>query len=325
MSWLLENWFRSEENLEKVREEINKIAHKEVYLGVSGMDRPELSFTKVESKELTMTLPASWENTLEEAEVDLLQFIHDELPPIVRDELGVIPFYTSVLSNGYLMLAFVRNSGIRRVGFKQLPLSLVTSEGEVIAHKVFEMEDFQNLPGMTSRPCELMFRWEDFARMPQENEELSLLFDAPVKKKEVKKNRLVRELSDEEMAYYEKVAKEQPPVADGVVEATVLDMQVSPGGSVKVVVLFRNGLDENLEFNSVPILIHDQSGEEVARLQYKLKNLKVAARDNRIWGFFVPAESLKKFGVDPTVCTARVPLAIQKGSNVDDQGIGPIQ
>ncbi|WP_019123235.1 SLAP domain-containing protein [Brevibacillus massiliensis] len=309
MSWLLENWFGSKESLDQVREDIREHAHKETYLGVSGIENPELSSNRVEPSELFLSLHGPWEDKLQDIEEELLQFIHDELPPIVRDEVGIIPFFTSVLPHGYLMLTFIRNASEEDILLNQLPLSLVTPDGEVVAQKTFDMLSFGSIGDYSSRPCEFVFRWEEFTKVPEQVVPLSLVFDAPPVRKAGGKDTPQDGLTSEEMTHYEKIAKEQPAVPSGEVELKVLGIKPTEEGGLKVVVLFRNGLDKTLEFTEVPIIIRDKSGEEVARAHFGLKNLHVAAKDSRVWGFCVPADSLTKTDVNPEECTAFIPDA----------------
>ncbi len=317
MSWLLENWFGSKESLEVVREEIHEHMQKEQYLGVSGIENPEQSQTRVSSSELFLTLHGPWEKELQEFEVELLQFIHDELPPVVRDEVGILPFFTNVLPDGYLVLTFIRNASDRDVIVNKLPLALVTPEGTVVARKTFDMLPFGPVGDHSSRPCEFFFRWSEFDFIPEKEVPLTLVYDAPARTKTVpqaNQSELRDGLTEEEWNRYAKLAEEQPPITPGEVECKVLAVAPGEAGGLKVVVAFRNGLDKALEFTELPVLIRDRNGNEVARVNFGLRNLQVTPHGNRIWGFHVPADSFQKSGVDPNECTAYIPEAKQEGT-----------
>lgn len=327
MSWLLENWFGSKESLEQVREDIHEHLHKESYLGVSGINNPEQSSNRVPTKDLFLTLHGAWESNLEEVELELLQYIHDELPSLVRDEVGIYPFFANTTADGYLVLSFIRNATERDVLINRLPLSLVTPEGKVVAKKTFDMIPFGAVADFSSRPCEFMFHWTDFLEMPEQDVPLHLIYEAPAK---VSVTSAVEEkaadgLNGEETAKYSALVAGYPYILEGEVDLQVIDITAANEGGLKVVVLFRNGLDKNLEFTEVPIIIRNKKGEELGRIHYGLKNMKVEANSNKLWGFHVPASSLKVAEVDPTDCTVFIPVAKRSNSDSDQpiMDLGP--
>jgi len=313
MSWLLENWFGSKESLEQVREDIQEHLHKESYLGVSGIDNPEQSSNRVSSKEMFLSLNGPWGSKLDEMETELLQYIHDELPPVIRDEVGIIPFFANPTPDGYLVLAFIRNAAQRDVLINRLPLALVSPEGEVVARKTFDLMAFGPIGDMSSRPCDFLFRWEEFLHVPEQEVPLTLVYEAPKHKPAVSEEpQLTDGLTREETEKYTQLSLEKTPVIQGEVDLQVVDIVDAEQDGLKVVVLFRNGLSKRLEFTEVPIFVRTKQGEEVARVQYGLKNMKVEAESSRLWGFYIPADSLKKPGIKAADCIAHIPAAKQE-------------
>ncbi|NGQ95614.1 SLAP domain-containing protein [Brevibacillus sp. SYP-B805] len=309
MSWLLENWFGTKESLEQVREDIREHLQREWYLGVSGLDQPELSANRVDSREMSLILVGPWENRLEEVEEELIQFIHDELPPVVRDEVGIFPFFANVVREGYLVLAFLRNATKRDILIQKLPLALVTPDGEVVARKSFDLMSLGAVGKFASRPCEFLFRWEEFSRVPEQEVPLTLVYEGRPKKRALPPSAYAETngLSAEEVAKYMQVAEDKIKAVPGEVDLQVIDIAEAEEGGLKVIVLFRNGLEKRLEFTEVPILIQDQKGREVARVHYELQNLHVDAGSSRMWTFHVPKDSLKAQDINPAECTAYIP------------------
>ncbi|QRG67332.1 SLAP domain-containing protein [Brevibacillus choshinensis] len=309
MSWLLENWFGSKESLEQVREDIHEHLHKEFYLGVSGIENPEQSSTRIASNELDLVMNGPWDNSLDEAETELLQYIHDELPPVVRDEIGIVPFFTQVTDEGYVVLTYIRNATDRSVLLQKLPLTLMTEEGEVVARKTFDLIPSGPIGDLCSRPFEFMFRWNEFSKLPEQEVPMFLTYQKPAAPKEIIPE-VNQGLSKAETEKYMKQA-EQAPVASGQVDLQVLDITAGADNGIRVVVAFRNGLEKRLEFTEVPIIVNDEEGNTVARMQYTLQNMKVEAQSNRVWAFEVPASSIKQDNVDMTKLTAVIPKARQ--------------
>lgn len=310
MSWLLENWFGSKESLEQVREEIHEHLQKEFYLGVSGIDHPEQSSNRVPSKELFLALHGPWENNLGEQEAELLQYIHDELPPVVRDEVGIVPFFTQVTQEGYLVLTYIRNATNRSVLLQRLPLALLTPDGEVAASKTFELISFGPIGDGSSRLCEFLFRWSEFDNIPEKEVPLTLVYRKPDKQAEEPGFAGGELTGAEQQKYSEKAAAF--PVEKGKVDLQVLDITEGTNNGLKVVVLFRNGLNKRLEFTEVPIIVRDKEGDAVARVQYTLENMKVSPMGQRIWSFEIPATSIKKEGIKAADCTVFIPQAKQQ-------------
>lgn len=311
MSWLLENWFGSKESLEQVREDIHENLHTEFYLGVSGIDNPQQSANRVDSKELFLSMNGPWENQLDDAEQELLQYAHDELPPVVRNEIGIIPFYTQVTNDGYLVLTYIRNATDRSILLQRLPLFLMTEEGEIVAKKTFDLISSGPIGEMSSRPVEFMFRWDEFDRIPEKEIPLKLMY-IKAKKKEENTQDFNMGLSADESEQYLQQAAQKAPIEEGVVDLQVLDIKPGEDNGLKVVVAFRNGLAKRLEFTEVPIIVHDKAGETVARVQFTLENMKVAANSHRVWAFDIPASSIKKEEVNIADLTAFIPKAQQR-------------
>lgn len=309
MSWLLENWFGSKESLEQVREDIHEHLHKELYLGVSGIDQPEQSANRVESKELFLLMNGPWDQQLDDAEQELLQYVHDELPPVVRDELGIFPFYTQVTNEGYLVLSFIRNSTDRSILLQKLPLMLVTADGEVVANKSFDLMATGPIGDMSSRPVEFLFRWDEFSQMPDKEIPLTLAYHKTQANKAEDNQELNMGLSVSENEHYMKKAAEETPVKEGEVDLQVLEIKTGEDNGLKVVVVFRNGLEKRLEFTEVPIIVHDKAGQTVARVHYTLQNMKVEANSHRVWAFDIPASSMKQQEVEIADLTAYIPEA----------------
>ncbi|GED33893.1 SLAP domain-containing protein [Brevibacillus centrosporus] len=309
MSWLLENWFGSKESLEQVREDIHEHLHKEFYLGISGIDNPEQSSTRIPSTELELVMNGPWDNRLEETEAELLQYIHDELPAVVRDEVGVVPFFTQVTDDGYLVLTYIRNATNRSVLLQKLPLTLITNEGEVVAKKTFDLIPAGPIGDLTSRPFEFLFRWDEFSKLPEQEVPLTLTYQKPAAPKAVEE--MTQGLTKEENEKYLKQAKEHSPLAAGQVDLQVLDITKGEEDGLRVIVAFRNGLEKRLEFTEVPIIVNDEEGNNVARIQYTLANMKVEANSNRVWAFDIPSTSIKQDDYDVSKLTAVIPKARQ--------------
>ncbi|MEJ8544122.1 SLAP domain-containing protein [Brevibacillus borstelensis] len=309
MSWLLENWFGSKESLEAVREEIQESLHKEIYLGVSGLDDPEQSSNRVPSKELFLSLNGPWD-TLDEEEAELLRFVHDELPPIIRNEVGIFPFYTQVTRDGYLVLTYIRNATEQSILLDRLRLDLKTPEGKVVASKSFDMMTFGPIGDESSRPCEFLFRWDEFTDLPEEEIPLALGYQKP-EKQSGESVVAGGELEMDEMEYYRQQLAANP-VEEGKVDLKALGLKKGENGSLKVVVLFRNGLDKRLDFSEVPIVVHDANGEDIARVSYTLENMKVDPKAFRVIAFQIPASSIKKQDFSVEECTVFIPKAYEK-------------
>lgn len=312
MSWLLENWFGSKESLDQVKEEIHENLHKEFYLGLSGIENPEQSSTRVPAKELYLVMHGPWDSKLEDNEAELLQYVHDELPAVVRDEVGVIPFYTQVTEEGYLVLTYIRNASSRGVLLQRLPLILLTPEGEVVAKKIFDLTPLGPVGEMSSRPAEFLFRWEEFDKVPEKEVPLTLAYKKVVVKKNEVQDTETGGLTPKEVDQYLAKLAMIDPLGEGEVDLQVLDVQASDESGLKIVVAFRNGLEKRLEFTEVPIIVSDKSGDSVAKVHFTLENMKVAAKSNKLWLFEIPASSLSKPVVNIAELTAFIPKARQQ-------------
>ncbi|WP_139491143.1 SLAP domain-containing protein [Brevibacillus dissolubilis] len=310
MSWLLENWFGNKESLEKVREDVQDYLQTESYVGISGLEKPEESSNRIPSNELEMSLFGPWAGRLDEMDMDLLQFIHDQLPPVVRDEIGVIPFFNNVTEEGYLVLAFLRNATNRDIFMEKLPLVLTTVDGEVVARKTFDMIRFGGLADMSSRPYDFFFRWDEFTKVPEQEVLLLLSIDREKHQQSKRAEELLEiknGLTEEEESLFKAEAAKAP--TQGRVDLQVVGLTNVEEGGIKVIVSLGNGLGSRVEITEVPIIVQDQAGNLVARVNYGLKNLWVEAGQTRLYGFYIPEDSIQRENVDAHQCSAHIPDA----------------
>lgn len=314
MSWLLENWFGNKESLEQVREDVQEYLQTESYVGISGLEKPEESSNRIAPADLEMNLFGPWSGRLDEMDMDLLRFIHDQLPPIVRDEIGVMPFFTNALDEGYLVLAFIRNATERDVFMERLPLVLTTVDGEVVARKTFDMIQFGGLADMSSRPYDFFFRWDEFIKVPEQEVLLLLSVDHEKQQQSKRAEELLEVkngLTAEEESLFQAEAAKAP--AAGRVDLHVVGITNVEEGGIKVIVALGNGLGARVEITEVPIIVQDKAGNLVARVNYGLRNLWVEAGQNRLYGFYIPEDSLQQEKVDAHQCTAYIPEASEDG------------
>ncbi|WP_232697856.1 SLAP domain-containing protein [Brevibacillus daliensis] len=314
MSYKLANLFGSTEGLDQARKDIHDHLQKEVYLGVSGLEQPELSSNRLSSKELEIYENSFWAKELDDVELEFLQMIHDELPSVVRDEIGVFPFFTNVLNDGFLVITFLRNATEKDIILNKLPLALVDAKGNVYARKTFELLAVGPVPKLSSRPLEFKFDWENFIEMPDEDTQLTMVYDNDTVKQFKRDEELVEKhngLTDEEEETYTQKVEELFPIKKGQVELQAIDLVQVKDGGLKVIVAFMNGLEKRVEFTEVPVIICDEKGRQIANMHFGMQSLQVQPNNRRLWGFYIPVSSIEAKDMDVSKCKAYVPEARQ--------------
>lgn len=230
------------------------------------------------------------------------QFLNNELPPLKENQVSLSGIELKVEDGKVLITAFVRNSLSKAIEFRKgTPLLLLGPNDEVIARQHFDLTQIGEIPAESSRPWGFVFEEKNVLEKEIPQTDWKLAF-------ELEKEKLPhaldleesweKSLADKDKEQLENLVKSMTPPKPGEVNFMGIQARQADDGSLHVTLLIRNGSDNGLALQQLPLIVEDASGDVIAKGGFKLENLSVRANTSKPWTFIFPKELLLKDEID---------------------------
>jgi len=106
---------------------------------------------------LPLDLAESWKESLNEEQLQHLENIVKNLPPLREDEVNFMGLEAKIVEEkGLAATLLIRNASERSIFIDSLPLEFADASGEVIASATFELNQFE-VKGQTCKPWTFVF------------------------------------------------------------------------------------------------------------------------------------------------------------------------
>lgn len=239
------------------------------------------------------------------------RFLNLECPPLKPNQLSIAGI--SIMEEGqgkYRVNAFVRNSLDKILNFTETKLALFNEEGILLGRKLFDLSPMGDIPPKSSRPWSFVFTKKDLFKteIPQEGWMLGFWVETEdtTHKLEIDKE-WEEALADGAKETLIKFYKQLQPPKKGEINFQSVDAKVDDDGELQITILIRNGKDDNIKFQEIPLAVEDASGEIVAFGQFVLENFVVTANTSKPWTFIYPKQNMLKENIDFSSWKAFVP------------------
>lgn len=231
------------------------------------------------------------------------QFLNNELTPLKENQVSLSGIELKVEDGKVMITAFVRNSLPKAIEFRgATPLLLLGPNDEVIARQEFDLTQIGEIPAESSRPWGFLFEEKNVkvAEIPQTDWKLAFELE-----KEKGPHALDLEesweksLAEKDKEQLENLVKGMTPPKPGEVNFMGIQARLAEkDGSLHVTILIRNGSENNLSLQQIPLVVEDASGDVIAKGGFKLEKLNVKANTSKPWTFIFPKEMLLKEEID---------------------------
>ncbi len=239
-----------------------------------------------EDVEPVLSLHPNWDITQEQRYV--YQFLNNDCPPMKRNQLGISGIEWNQDTDGIRVSAFIRNSSGETIDLAEQTLVMFDTEDRPLARKAFNLSEMGQIEPESSRPWHFFFSEDDLiaTKIPKEDWRLTFevrnisdkhTLDLP----EDWKQGLLPE--DKENLY--KLVEQLPALEPGEVNLFGVDAMQDEQGKVHVVALVRNGSDNDLRIDKIPLIFKDSSGKIVAHDEFQLGEFIVKPNTSKPWRF----------------------------------------
>ncbi|BBW97673.1 accessory Sec system S-layer assembly protein [Geobacillus sp. FSL W8-0032] len=252
----------------------------------------------------TLSFHPDWQLSPEETYV--YRFYHEQLPPLQPNQISISGVKLVEYNDGFVAVAMLRNTLPKPVLFERIRLLLLGEDGTAIARKEFDMSAFGELPPMTARPWRFLFAAEDklVDQLPKGGWKVA--FELPPQHRLELEESWEQSLSAEQRQQLQALVDSVPPPARGEVNFMGIEAKQLPSGELAVTLLIRNGSDQQIRFEQIPLEVRDHAGDIVARGLFAC-HLEVKVHTSKPWTFLFPPELLRKAEPDWTSWKVTIP------------------
>lgn len=252
----------------------------------------------VDEVKTSLSFHPDWDLSPQERYV--YQFYHQQLPALKPNQISISGMKLIEYNEGFVVVAFLRNTLSKPVRFEQIDLLLLNEDGQPIAKRRFEMDTFGELPPFTARPWRFLFEAEDklVDQIPQEGWKIAFeLKQKPKHALELEKS-WETALSEQQKTHLRNLVEHLPPLAAGEINFMGIEAKIDENKNVVITLLIRNGSDKNIRLEQIPLVVEDASGDVICKGVFHLENFEVKANTSKPWSFVFPPSLLLKEAID---------------------------
>lgn len=233
----------------------------------------------------------------------IYMYKHQQLPLLKANQLSIKGLKLLQLDDGFVIVAFLRNTLERSIRFDSVNLLLLDENGTAMAKKQFELDGIGEMPAMSCMPWRFLFNSEDkLVDTPLPEKGWSMAFE--LKQSSMGHHQLdleeswEKKLSPVQKDQLEKLIAKLSPLGQNEVNIMGLEVKFLENGNLVATILIRNGSNNELQFEKLPLVVEDAAGDIIAQGSFTLQNFKVKANTSKPWTFIFPKELIKKENPD---------------------------
>lgn len=262
----------------------------------------------------SLSLHESWEERLSPQEKYALSFMAQELVPLAKGKISLVGTSLAPHDDGVEVTAFVRNSSDHPVRLGTMNLVILIGDQELFARQSFDLAVLGEIPPRSARPWSFVFTRDHFLQVNVLLANWKIAFEMAQKKMVLPQQLELEEswikaLGDEQKQALIELAKRLPALKEGEVNVQSVQIRQKEDGALHVILLIRNGSKQSLNFEKLPLVLCDATGDKVAEGLFELGSFVVNPGTSKPWLFIFPRESVVKEKADFSRWKVTVPQA----------------
>jgi SLAP domain-containing protein len=233
---------------------------------------------------MELSLPAHYENIISDVQKEIMNEELEQFEPIKENDINISTVY--IYDDGEELEAkvYFRNGFTSNVNFEDLPLVMVTSKGDILAKKNFDLREMGDIPPFGARPWKVYFHKSEVYMDKFLSNECKIIFDSKIKA--VNYANIELEMLDESMyelrTAFEKFLNDLPRIEKGNLSISTFNIGLSNEGAIVVTLLIRNSSEKTVEIKELPIMLRDENNNMAASGQVNLNGFQISSMKARI-------------------------------------------
>ncbi|AKN33483.1 hypothetical protein Ccar_22700 [Clostridium carboxidivorans P7] len=231
------------------------------------------------------------DNVMSDVQKDILEEEIEELPPIREGQLNVSGIYIYDEGEKLEVKVYIRNGLSEEVALENIPLAILNSKGEVLAHQIFNLRSLGKIPPQGARPLKLYFEKKNVYVENIPMDDWTIGFDSNVrgaKNIKVTYEKLPKSMDVEDKLVFDRFLKSLPELREEQFSISTFSVGIQKDGNIIVTVIMRNGYTNPIGLSEVPVTVIDADGNVVKSNLFKLENFEVGGLKARIFNFAFP-------------------------------------
>ncbi|CAM4041643.1 accessory Sec system S-layer assembly protein [Bacillus luti] len=248
----------------------------------------------------------SW-NEVSQEQKYIYQFLHKSLPTLQENQISLAGIESKKHENAYYITTFIRSSVKHPIQFETFTLSLLNKDGETCARQAFDLSLLEEIPSNVNMPWTFVFEENSITEATLSTENWQLVFELKEKHSLDLDPIWQERLSESAIMKLQEIVANLTPPEEGEINLLGLNAAVEETGDLNATILIRNGYNQNITLEQLPLHIADCSGAVVAEETFTLKDFQIKANSTKPWTFTFPAASVSKETIDLSKWTAFIP------------------
>ncbi|MCT8978559.1 SLAP domain-containing protein [Clostridium sp. CX1] len=231
------------------------------------------------------------ENVMSDVQKEILEEEIAELPKIVEGQLNVTGIYAYDQGEKFEVKAYIRNGLSEKVILRKVPFYILNSKDEILGQQMFNLESLGELPPRSARPVKLYFEKKNIKVDTIPMDDWKLAFDARLKASKtvrVQFEDLPEDIDIADKLVYDNFLNEIPELNEGEVSLSTFSVGIQKNGNILVTLVARNGNNQPINIEKVPVTLKDPNGTVVKSELFKLSDFTINPLKARICNLIFP-------------------------------------
>lgn len=201
-----------------------------------------------------------------------------ELPPINKGEVNIASSYIYDIGESYEASIYIRNGLESEMSFQAVPLSVINSNGEVLASQIFDLIELGNIPPMSARPWKICFNKSSFSAKDIDIKDCKIVFDSNIKALKtvnVTLSNLPEGIGELEKRKYEEFIENLPRLEKNTLSISTYSLEKDNDNNIVITIVIRNGSNKEAKLEKLPVKVVDKDGNIIVSGTFELTDEEI--------------------------------------------------
>lgn len=229
-----------------------------------------------------------------------------ELPPLGDEQVSIDGIYTFDVGDKIEVSVYLRNGMSSQINFHEVPLEIVSKNGDLLAKQTMDMKDFGMLPPFSARPYKVYFDKSNVFVDTILNDDFRIQFEeslSTINTIKLEFEELPEGIDHELKSSLVKFLDKLPLIKAGNVSIEIFKTLKCMDNSISIVFLICNGYDKTIKLEKFPIVVKDEQGKLVASGIFNIENVIVNPHKARVYDFTITEDHIVNKDFDIECCT----------------------
>ncbi|MBO1581553.1 accessory Sec system S-layer assembly protein [Bacillus sp. XF8] len=254
----------------------------------------------------TLYFHPSWSEIAQEQKY-IYQFLNKDLGDLQENQISLAGIEAEKQNDAYYVTTFIRNTVSQSIKLETITLQLLNKDEQLCARKAFHLSDLGVIPANTNMPWVFIFETDTMTEACLSKEDWQLVFELKPEHKLDFDPTWEAQLTDNAKERLQKIVADLTPPAENEINFLGLQTELEESGELHATMFIRNGYNQNVKLEKLPLHISDASGDVIAKGIFTLANFTLKANSTKPWTFTFPANLLVKKDIDLSTWKAFVP------------------